>query len=272
MACSSAVERLTVNQDVAGSIPAMPGRSLGCFFIEMLTVKNLTTKYGELKVLNDFSVTFQPSKITGIIGPNGAGKTTLIKSILLIKKIKSGSIELDDKKINRQILAEDFSYVPQKTEIDINFPVNVFDLVSMGLFSNKTNDILISKGDRKKVDQALIDLDIKDLAQKSISEISGGQRQRALVARALVRDVKVYVLDEPFNAIDAFSEKKIINILKRLSEQNKIIIVVNHNLDKLDEYFDDVVLMNHKLIAQGEPSKILKTGIITETFIPGAEK
>jgi ABC-type Mn2+/Zn2+ transport system ATPase subunit len=232
----------------------------------MLEIKNLTIGYDSNIVLSDFSVSFSSGQLIGVIGPNGAGKSTMIKAILGINKPRSGQILIDGSKVTPKILNTNFSYVPQKIEIDFDFPINVFDTVMLGQLTRVSRWHSIDKTDKKKVTDALAKLDLNDISEKQISDLSGGQRQRVLVARSLVQQSEVYLLDEPFVGIDATSENTIMNVLRELRNQGKTVIIVHHDLDKLVEYFDEVVLLNHEVLVQGTPSQVLADSSLMRAY------
>ncbi|MDR0899079.1 MAG: metal ABC transporter ATP-binding protein [Lactobacillaceae bacterium] len=216
--------------------------------------------------MSDFSVSFSSGQLIGVIGPNGAGKSTMIKAILGINKPRSGQILIDGSKVTPKILNTNFSYVPQKIEIDFDFPINVFDTVMLGQLTRVSRWHSIDKTDKKKVTDALAKLDLNDISEKQISDLSGGQRQRVLVARSLVQQSEVYLLDEPFVGIDATSENTIMNVLRELRNQGKTVIIVHHDLDKLVEYFDEVVLLNHEVLVQGTPSQVLADSSLMRAY------
>jgi iron/zinc/copper transport system ATP-binding protein len=232
----------------------------------MLEVHHLTVGYDSGPILTDFSVTFDKGQLIGIIGPNGAGKSTLIKSILGIIRPTDGDVRWDGALVTKKVLQQAFSYVPQRSELDLSFPINVFDLVMMGRLTRISRWHTVDATDEAVVTDALQALKIDDLARRSLNELSGGQRQRALVARALVQDAAVYLLDEPFVGIDVASENAIMAVLKTLRDAGKTIIIVHHDLNKVTTYFDKVLLMNHDLLAFGDPSQVLSSTALYHAY------
>jgi iron/zinc/copper transport system ATP-binding protein len=232
----------------------------------MLRVESLRVGYEFGPVLQNFSVAFPPGQIIGIIGPNGAGKSTLIKAIVGINKPTTGRITFDDEPVNRRTLRQTFSYVPQRSDLDLTFPINVTDLVLMGLMPQMSRWHSITKTDEQRVATALAKLEIDHLADRSLNELSGGQRQRALMARALVQDAEVYLLDEPFVGIDAASENTIMAVLHQLRDAGKTIIIVHHDLGKVERYFDQVLLMNHELLGYGAPRQVLSSTALYHAY------
>lgn len=215
----------------------------------MFEVKNMTTSYGNETVLKDISFQVNKNSIVGIIGPNGAGKSTLIKSILNLVKKDTGNVFLNDEEI---INNHNFSYIPQKSEINLDFPLTVIEIVLMGLYPSKGLFKRFNKEDIKKAEQVLESVDMHEYKHRQIGQLSGGQQQRVFLARALIQDSDILFLDEPFLGVDIKTEQLIVKILKDLKEQNKLIFIVHHDLTKVKQYFDDLIILNRDLIASGK--------------------
>ncbi|MDR2660592.1 MAG: ABC transporter ATP-binding protein [Lactobacillaceae bacterium] len=218
-----------------------------------LKINNLTVNYGNKNILDNISITLTSGKIYGLVGSNGTGKSTFIKAIFGINKKTNGDIFLNEEKINKNILKKFFSYVPQRSEIDLNFPINIFDLVLMGIESQKKILDPINENDKNKVNNILEKMELTDLRNRLLSDVSGGQRQRALVARSLIQDANVYILDEPFIGIDDKSETIILSLLKEMKKKNKLILVAHHDLNKIERYFDDLIVFKNKKINEQTP-------------------
>ncbi|CAM2898635.1 metal ABC transporter ATP-binding protein [Weissella confusa] len=232
----------------------------------MLSVDHFTVGYEYGPVFTDLSLSFNPNELIGIIGPNGAGKSTLIKAILGIIQPTAGTITYDESPVTGRIRRDKFAYVPQRSDLDLDFPVNVFDLVMMGVLSQISRWHSVGKAEEAIVQNALEKMDIAHLANRSLNELSGGQRQRALVARALVQDADVYLLDEPFVGIDVASEAQIMDALRDLRDAGKTIIIVHHDLSKVANYFDSVILLNHGLLRQGKPEDVMDAATLSEAY------
>lgn len=232
----------------------------------MLTISNLTVGYEYGPIFTDLSISFNDNELIGIIGPNGAGKSTLIKSILGIIQPSAGDITLNDVPVTNRLRRDKFAYVPQRSDLDLDFPVNVFDLVMMGVLSQISRWHSVGKTEEALVQQALERMDIAHLANRSLNELSGGQRQRALVARALVQDADIYLLDEPFVGIDVASEAQIMDALRELRDAGKTIIIVHHDLSKVANYFDSVVLLNHGILNQGTPDQVMDATSLSQAY------
>lgn len=217
----------------------------------MIRIKNLSVSYKETLALKDISLVLQGPTITGIIGPNGAGKSTLLKSMLGIIP-HEGHAFIDDKEMNKSL--KKVAYVEQKIHIDYNFPIKVKECVSLGLYPSIPLFHTLKASHWKKVAEALEIVGLSDYAERQISQLSGGQFQRVLIARCLVQDADYILLDEPFVGIDSVSEEIIMNTLRDLKKAGKTVLIVHHDLGKVPHYFDQVLLLNKELIALG-PTK-----------------
>lgn len=220
-------------------------------------IEHCTVAYGETPVLLDITTFIPRGVICAVIGPNGAGKTTFIKALLGLVDTISGSITTYDMVI---------SYVPQRRSIDWDFPVTVLDVVLMGRyralgwFKKPTED------DRRMALQALAHVRLADYANRPINQLSGGERQRIFLARSLVQEADLYIMDEPFVGVDAFTERIIVDVLKSLRAQGKTIIVVHHDLQTMQEYFDWMIVLNIKLIAAGPIQEVFTQRTIEQAY------
>ena len=217
----------------------------------MIRIENLSVSYKETLALKDISLVLQGPTITGIIGPNGAGKSTLLKGMLGIIP-HQGQAFLDDKEVKKSL--HRIAYVEQKINIDYNFPIKVKECVSLGLFPSIPLFRSLNAKHWKKVEEALEIVGLADYAERQISQLSGGQFQRVLIARCLVQEADYILLDEPFVGIDSVSEEIIMNTLRDLKKAGKTVLIVHHDLSKVPHYFDQVLLVNREVIAFG-PTK-----------------
>ena len=217
----------------------------------MICIENLSVSYKETLALKDISLVLQGPTITGIIGPNGAGKSTLLKSMLGIIP-HEGHAFIDDKEMKKSL--KKVAYVEQKIHIDYNFPIKVKECVSLGLYPSIPLFHTLKAKHWQKVAEALEIVGLSDYADRQISQLSGGQFQRVLIARCLVQDADYILLDEPFVGIDSVSEEIIMNTLRELKKAGKTVLIVHHDLGKVVHYFDQVLLLNKELIAFG-PTK-----------------
>ncbi len=212
-------------------------------------VTDLTVAYRDRPVLWDIDLDVPRGKLMAILGPNGAGKTTLIKAILGLVPAAAGRVLVhgDSYKKQRHLVG----YVPQRGSVDWDFPTTVLDVVQMGRYGNLGWLRRPGRRERDLALAALTKVGMEEYAGRQISELSGGQQQRVFLARALVQDAQVYFMDEPFQGVDARTERAIIELLKDLRAQNRTVIVVHHDLQTVSEYFDWVTLLNVRRIASG---------------------
>lgn len=220
----------------------------------LITIKNVGVSYAmQPHVLKDCNATIEGPTITGIIGPNGAGKSTLLKAILgLIQS--SGEILIDGEPTKKVL--QKIAYVEQKSQIDFTFPITIRECVALGRTVKKKPLQRLTKEDWEKVDAAIEEVGLTDLASRQIGALSGGQFQRVLLARCMVQEAQYIFLDEPFVGIDMLSEKVIMTILRKWKEEGKTILMVNHDLSKVKEYFDQVILVKHAIVASGKTEDV----------------
>ena len=219
-------------------------------------VHDLTVAYGTKPVLWDIDLGIPEGKLAAIIGPNGAGKTTLIKSIVGLIKPVSGGVHFQDIEIANGKLKNKIAYVPQSGSVDWDFPATVLDVVTMGRYGHLGWFKRPGKADKSMALETLEKVGMQDYASRQISQLSGGQQQRVFLARALIQDAQIYFMDEPFKGVDAQTEKSIVLLLKKLKEQGKTVIVVHHDLSTVSSYFDWVVLINLRIVANGPMEEV----------------
>lgn len=227
---------------------------------EKIKIKNLSVDYDIEPVIWNINISIEKSKMTAIVGPNGAGKSTLFKAILGLKKQLTGNIEIFD--MDNKLL----SYVPQSSSIDWDFPATVFDVVLMGRYYELGWFKRPTKKDKDIAMEAIKKVKLEEFKNRQINDLSGGQKQRVFLARALAQETSLYLLDEPFQGVDAHSEKMIVKILKELVQEGKTILVVHHDLQTIKEYFDNVVLINQNIIACGKVDDVFTEENIKETY------
>ena len=220
----------------------------------MIRTQELTVVYDrDNLVLDRVSVTIETGKIVGIIGQNGAGKSTFMKALLGLV-VFDGQVHLAGQMGKEP--PEYIAYVEQKSQIDNHFPITVRECVSLGLYKEVGLFRRLKKSDWTKVDTVLEQVGLSKFAKVPISNLSGGQFQRMLVARCLVQETQIIFLDEPFVGIDAVSERIIMDILKNLRNQGRTILIVHHDLSKVKRYFDTVMILNKKLLAHGPVEQV----------------
>jgi manganese/zinc/iron transport system ATP- binding protein len=189
-----------------------------------------------------------------VVGPNGAGKTTLIKSVLGLVRPSAGQVLIHGRPYaeQRRIVA----YVPQRGSVDWDFPTSALDVVMMGRYGALGWLRRPGSRERELAREALAKVGMAQLAERQISQLSGGQQQRVFLARALVQDAQVYFMDEPFQGVDATTERAIVALLQDLRAAGKTVVVVHHDLQTVPEYFDWVTLLNVRKIASGPVSEV----------------
>ncbi len=215
----------------------------------VIDVTDLTVAYREQPVLWDIDFTVPSGVLLAIVGPNGAGKTTLIKAILGLVKPAAGNVLIAGKSYREQRRL--VGYVPQRGSVDWDFPTSVLDVVMMGRYGALGWIKRPGKAERKLAREALEKVGMHDFAGRQISQLSGGQQQRVFLARALVQDAEIYFMDEPFQGVDATTERAIVALLRDLRERGKTVVVVHHDLSTVIDYFNWVTLLNVRRIAHG---------------------
>ena len=214
-----------------------------------LSIYDLTVAYHRKPVLWDISVDFPAGQLIGVVGPNGAGKSTLIKAVMDLVPRASGEIRVFDKPYRKN--RHRVGYVPQRESVDWDVPANALDVVTMGLYGQIGWCLPVRRKHRQQAAEALRRVGLEDFAHRQISQLSGGQQQRTFLARALVQDADLYLMDEPFAAVDAATEQAIIEILKEMKDRGKTVLVIHHDLQTVADYFDYVVLLNMRVVAHG---------------------
>lgn len=225
---------------------------------------DLAVSYDGKPVLHGVDVEIHTGTLTGLIGPNGAGKSTLVKAIMGTVPADHGWIKILDKPLN-QVLGR-VGYVPQRETIDWDFPVTVFDVVLMGTYHGLGWFGRPGKAHRQRAHAALEQTGMTDLAKRQIGELSGGQQQRTFIARALAQNADVYLMDEPFVGVDAATEQTIIELLAKLRDAGKAIIVVHHDLQTAPRYFDHILMLNLHVVAHGPTEQTFTQENLDLTF------
>lgn len=232
--------------------------------INCIEIKDLSVSYHGNTVLDNINLNVPENTLGAIIGPNGAGKSTLLKSSLELIDRDKGDITFWNKPFNKS--RKRIAYIPQRGTIDWDFPATVLDVVLMGLYVHKGLFKRINKSDKDKALEAIKRVNLSDFKDRQISQLSGGQQQRVFIARALVQEPDLYLMDEPFAGVDASSEHEILIILKELVASKKTILVVHHDLDTVKSYFDFVILLNKELKAFGDMKETLSNSNLKLTY------
>ncbi len=229
-----------------------------------LEVHDLTVAYRRRPVL--WNVDFQTTegRLVGVVGPNGAGKTTLIKAILGLTPLASGHVEIYGQPYAQQ--RQLIGYVPQRESVDWEFPVTVRDVVLMGTYGRLGWFRRPGAAEKAIADRCLAQVGLTDFAGRQIRQLSGGQQQRAFLARALAQEATIYFMDEPFAGVDAATEAAILELLRSLREAGKTVFVVHHDLQTVREYFDEVLLLNMRLVAYGSVREVFTQQNLQRTY------
>jgi len=214
-----------------------------------IEVEDLTVAYHHNPVLWDIDLAIPEGVICAIVGPNGAGKSTLLKAMLNLVPISSGTVTFWKKSLKE--MRRTVAYVPQRSEVDWDFPTTVLDVVMMGSYGALGWIKAPGRQEREKAIAALEQVGMVDFADRQISELSGGQQQRTFIARALVQDASLLLMDEPFAGVDAATEQAILKVLRQLQQDGKTLVIVHHDLLTVKAYFDHVVLLNVHTVADG---------------------
>ncbi len=219
-----------------------------------IEVADLTVAYRDRPVLWDVDLDVPAGVLMAVVGPNGAGKTTLIKAILGMLPIAAGQILIHGRPYAQQRRL--VGYVPQRGSVDWDFPTSALDVVMMGRYGELGWLRRPGRRERQLALEALEKVGMREFAGRQISQLSGGQQQRVFLARALVQDARVYFMDEPFQGVDATTERAIVLLLQELRASGKTVVVVHHDLQTVPEYFDWVTLLNVRRIASGPVAEV----------------
>ena len=229
-----------------------------------IEVTDLTVAYKDKPVLWDVDLDVPPGILMAVVGPNGAGKTTLLESILGLLKPAAGRVLIYGRPYSQQ--RGMVGYVPQRGSVDWDFPTTVLDVVMMGRYGDLGWFRRPGKQERRMALEALEKVGMARYAGRQISQLSGGQQQRTFLARALVQDAQIYFMDEPFQGVDATTERAIVELLKELRAAGKSVVVVHHDLQTVPEYFDWVMLLNVSRIAAGPVGTVFTEENLRRTY------
>jgi len=230
-----------------------------------LDVHRLAAGYaGDRHAITDISFKVEAGQRVAVIGPNGAGKSTLFKAIVGLIPFTMGHISIhgEDCRSSHGLVG----YVPQQSDIDWAFPVSVYDVVMMGRARHIGWFRLAGQKDRDIVHTILEQLSLTDLAHRQIGELSGGQRRRVFVARALAQETRVLLMDEPFTGVDTSAEQEIMDTLEILTENGITILLATHNMEKASTEFDKILLIKRRLLAYGTPQEVMQPKMLMEAF------
>lgn len=247
----------TAPADQASSVELKPEDS-------PLWVRGLNVAYQRKVVVWDVDFDCPAGNTLAIVGPNGAGKSTFLKACLELTPRASGRVLFFGqpyRKVRHMV-----AYVPQRESVDWDFPVSALDVVTMGLYRSIGWCLPVRRRHQKLAMEALDHVGLADYAQRQISQLSGGQQQRVFLARALVQSAKLFLMDEPFASVDASTERAIVTILRELRSQGKTVICVHHDLQTIPEYFDQVAMLNMRLVTRGPVKEVFTSENLRKTY------
>lgn len=231
-----------------------------------IDIENVTVTYHGKVALHSASLQLKSGTICGLVGMNGAGKSTLFKSVMGFVKPLSGRVLINGLPIRLVQKQSLVAYVPQTEEVDWNFPVSVHDVVMMGRYGHMNFLRIPRSQDRQIVRESLERVEMWELRDRQIGELSGGQKKRAFFARALAQQGNVLLLDEPFAGVDVKTERLMIQLLMELRDAGYTILVSTHDLDSINTFCDQVVLINRTILAYGETSEVFTEENLSRAF------
>ncbi|MGL4439880.1 MAG: ATP-binding cassette domain-containing protein [Bosea sp. (in: a-proteobacteria)] len=235
--------------------------------VASLALSDITVGYANgVVAMQHASFALAAGTICGLVGVNGSGKSTIFKTIMGFLKPASGTVTLSGLSVADALRRGLVAYVPQSEDVDWNFPVLVEDVVTMGRYGHMGFMRIASKQDRAAVDEALSRVNMLEFRKRQIGELSGGQKKRVFLARALAQGGEIILLDEPFTGVDVATETAIVALLKALRDEGRIILVSTHNLGSIPEFCDQVVLVNRAVIAAGPTAEVFTPANLEQAF------
>jgi manganese/iron transport system ATP-binding protein len=229
----------------------------------ILDVSHLTVRYNGRAALENITFHLHEGERVAVVGPNGAGKSTLFKVVAGVLQPNSGEVRIFGSRPRGHVC---IGYIPQRSQVDWNFPVTVADVVMMGRSAKLGPLNFPHKKDWEHVHHALETVDLTSLAARQIGQLSGGQQQRMFIARALAQEAELMLMDEPLTGLDTPSQEGILDLLDRLKEEKVTVMVATHDLDQAAAHFDRIMLLNHHIVAFGEPRFVMQTDHLLKAY------
>jgi manganese/iron transport system ATP-binding protein len=229
----------------------------------ILDVQHITVRYNGRVALENVTFHLHESERVAVVGPNGAGKSTLFKVVAGVLPPTSGEVKVFGSRPGGHVC---IGYIPQRSQVDWNFPVTVADVVMMGRSAKLGPLNWPHKRDWEHVHHALETVDISNLSARQIGQLSGGQQQRMFIARALAQEAELMLMDEPLTGLDTPSQEGILDLLDRLKKEKVTVMVATHDLDQAATHFDRIMLINHQLVAFGQPAEVLHTDNLLKAY------
>ena len=232
-----------------------------------ISVKDATVTYRNGQTaMRDASFEVPTGTITALVGVNGSGKSTLFKAIMGFVRLAKGSIQVLGMPVAEALRSNLVAYVPQAEKVDWNFPVLVEDVVMMGRYGHMNMMRIPKAADREAVSAALARVGMSEFRKRQIGELSGGQKKRVFLARALAQDGRVILLDEPFTGVDVKTEDAIIDLLRALRDEGRVMLVSTHNLGSVPEFCDRTVLLKNTVLASGPTAETFTQANLEKAF------
>ena len=219
---------------------------------------------GNTQALDDVTFSITKGKKVAVVGPNGGGKSTLFNVLAGLVPVVNGSLKING--LSPQDAKGSISYVPQRDLINRNFPLSVKQVVEMGLVSKNSLNLFSRKQINLKIKEALENVGLSEKINQNINNLSGGQFQRVLIARGLAQDADILLLDEAFSAVDVGAQEDIMSLISDINLDGKTILVATHDINNLEEKFDEVLCLNRHCCAYGNPSEVLTKDVIKEMY------
>lgn len=233
---------------------------------DAVRIEELTVRYGRNTILSNVNLSIPAGRMVGVMGPNGAGKSTLVKACMGLIPRATGRIIINGKSLDE--VRGEVAYIPQRTTSDWDFPITVLETAVLGSYPRLRTFQRPSRADRERARECLEAVGMSEYATTQLRELSGGQAQRVFTARALMQEATVFFLDEPFVGIDAASQARITHILKQRVAHGATVIVVHHDLNNARLIFDDIVLVNRRIIANGATAATFTADNLSATYGP----
>lgn len=231
-----------------------------------LEIRDVTVRYGSVLALDAASAVIGRGRICGLVGMNGAGKSTLFKAIVGSLRPQSGSVRIAGLPPAKARRAGIIGYVPQAETVDWDFPITVREVVGTGRYGHTGFTRRLTRADQQAVEAALARVELTDLAQRQIGQLSGGQRKRAFVARGLAQEASVLLLDEPFAGVDKRSEQMISAVLREAADAGTTVVVSTHDLHALPDLADEAILLMRRVLMHDTPAEVLQPQNLARAF------
>ncbi|MFC8386858.1 metal ABC transporter ATP-binding protein [Nocardia sp. NPDC057272] len=232
----------------------------------VVEIQDVTVYYGDVLALDTVELTLKSGRVCGLIGMNGSGKSTLFKTVMGLVTPDRGRVLINGRPPAAARKAGSLGYVPQSEDVDWSFPLSVRDVVMTGRYGKMGFTRRASKADRAAVDAALARVELTDLADRQIGQLSGGQKKRTFVARGIAQEATILLLDEPFAGVDKRSEATITALLRELAADGATILVSTHDLHALPQLADEAVLLNRRVLEHGDPDVVLRPENLAKAF------